>query len=221
MANEHTSLSCEYCKETYLISSKYITYIARKNKPKRKYCSKQCSENATKTRVLLQCFNCNKNFYKLPSEVKKTKNHFCSRSCSATYNNRNKITGNKVSKLEIWISSMLKTSYPNLEIHFNKKDAIQSELDIFIPSLRMAFEINGIFHYKPIYGEEKFKQIQSNDIKKNNDCILNKIELHTIDVSSYSTFNERTAIVFLDIVQSLIDEKSLERARLELATTPL
>jgi len=46
--------------------------------------------------------------------------------------------------------------YPDLVIHFNKKDAINSELDIYIPSLKLAFELNGIFHYEPIFGKENF-----------------------------------------------------------------
>lgn len=34
------------------------------------------------------CKNCNKEFNKKPKEIKKTINHFCSRSCAAIYNNR-------------------------------------------------------------------------------------------------------------------------------------
>ena len=34
------------------------------------------------------CKQCNKEFDKLPNQVKKTKNHFCSRSCAAKYNNK-------------------------------------------------------------------------------------------------------------------------------------
>jgi len=36
----------------------------------------------------VNCLNCNTEFKKLPSEIKKSPNHFCSRSCSATYNNK-------------------------------------------------------------------------------------------------------------------------------------
>ena len=33
------------------------------------------------------CKNCETPFNKIPSQVKKTKNHFCTRSCAAKYNN--------------------------------------------------------------------------------------------------------------------------------------
>ena len=38
--------------------------------------------------MLVNCSNCNKEFNKIPSEIKRTKNHFCSRHCSTTYNNK-------------------------------------------------------------------------------------------------------------------------------------
>lgn len=39
--------------------------------------------------MLLNCTNCQKEFKKTPAEMRKSKtdNHFCSKSCSATYNN--------------------------------------------------------------------------------------------------------------------------------------
>jgi predicted HNH restriction endonuclease len=36
----------------------------------------------------VNCKNCGKKFEKKHSEIKKTNNNFCSRSCSATYNNK-------------------------------------------------------------------------------------------------------------------------------------
>jgi hypothetical protein len=36
----------------------------------------------------VNCKNCNEEFDKKPSEIKKTKNNFCTRNCAATYNNK-------------------------------------------------------------------------------------------------------------------------------------
>jgi hypothetical protein len=40
--------------------------------------------------MIVNCKNCNKEFEKVYSEIKKSKtgNHFCSRSCAATFNNK-------------------------------------------------------------------------------------------------------------------------------------
>lgn len=39
----------------------------------------------------IQCTQCNVNFMKLTNQIEKYTNHFCSRSCSATYRNTNRI----------------------------------------------------------------------------------------------------------------------------------
>lgn len=36
----------------------------------------------------IECKTCSKKFNKVPSQIKRTKNHFCSSSCAATYNNK-------------------------------------------------------------------------------------------------------------------------------------
>lgn len=40
--------------------------------------------------MLVTCKTCNKEFNKIPSEIKKFPNHFCSRSCAAKNNNKGK-----------------------------------------------------------------------------------------------------------------------------------
>jgi hypothetical protein len=103
----------------------------------------------------------------------------------------------------------LKIKYNKLEIHFNRKDTINSELDIYIPSMKLAFELNGIFHYEPIYGDKKLNQIQNNDTRKFQACLEKGIEMCIIDVSSLSYFKPANAKKYLDIVCGLIDMKSV------------
>jgi len=54
-------------------------------------------ENHMKTEV--SCRNCSEDFMKRNSEIKKTKNHFCSQKCAATYNNKRHIKRPKKTKL--------------------------------------------------------------------------------------------------------------------------
>jgi len=109
-----------------------------------------------------------------------------------------------VSKLEKWLHAQLPDLYPGVEFHFNRKDAINSELDIYIPSLRLAFELNGIFHYEPIYGPEKLAGVQNNDQRKFQACLERGIELCIIDVSRMVNFKERRALEFLEVIREVL-----------------
>lgn len=153
------------------------------------------------------CKNCNKEFKKTVAEIKNTKNNFCCQSCAAIYNNTHKTKGIRVSKLEVWLAKELPKLYPNLEFHFNRKDTINSELDIYIPSLKLAFELNGIFHYEPIFGKEKLKSIKNNDNRKFQACIENNIELCIIDSSSLGYFKLDKVKKYLDMIKHIIDLK--------------
>lgn len=120
--------------------------------------------------VKVICKNCDIQFMKSVSELRKTPNSFCSQSCAAIYNNKHKEHGTKRSKLEIYIEKRLKEEFPNLRILYNNKSIIHSELDIYFPDLKIAVELNGIFHYEPIYGHDKLEQIQNNDKQKMINC---------------------------------------------------
>jgi hypothetical protein len=138
------------------------------------------------------------------SKLKKTKHHFCSKSCAGKYSNSHKTKGTRSSKLEKWLAEKLVNLYPNLKFHFNRKDTINSELDIYIPSLKLAFELNGIFHYEPIFSKEKLDKIQNNDNRKMQACLEQGIELCIVDTSKQKYFKEQTSAQFLKIIQDII-----------------
>jgi hypothetical protein len=94
----------------------------------------------------------------------------------------------------------LRERYPDLEILFNTKEAINAELDIHFPSLNLAFELNGIYHYEPIHGEEKLTSIQTNDHRKFAACTEKGISLCIIDVSMMKKFRPANGQRFLDII---------------------
>lgn len=71
----------------------------------------------------------------------------------------------------------------------------------------MAFELNGIFHYEPIYGNDKLNQIQNNDNRKYQACLEHNIELCIIDTSYFKHFKEDKAKEFLNIISSIINLK--------------
>lgn len=197
---------CDYCKNKFSISNKQMSKI-RIKPDKGKFCSLNCHSLSRIDRIEVKCSQCNEPFKKLRGNYFRSKNHFCSRSCSATYNNQHKRHGNRRSKLEQWLERELTSIYPELEIHYNRKDAINSELDIYIPSLRLAFELNGIYHYEPIHGQEKLEKIKNNDNRKFQACIERSIELCLIDISSQNYFKESTSKKYIDIILHIIKSK--------------
>ena len=212
LANSKDLLPCEciYCKSQFNRTKHEIQrFINPKQDRTGDFCSHKCSRLFLKTKQTISCANCNNEFEKYLNEIKKTKNHFCSQSCSATYNNKNKTHGTRRSKLEIYIETQLSLLYPKLHIDFNQKSAIGSELDIYIPSLNIAFELNGIFHYEPIYGVNKLDQIQNNDISKSKACHDKKIDLCVIDTSQQKYVKPSTSQRYLDIITNIINERLL------------
>jgi len=94
---------------------------------------------------------------------------------------------------------------------FNDKTTINSELDIYFPDLKLAFELNGIFHYEPIFSQNKLDQIQNNDNRKFQACIEQGIELCIIDSSSLKYFKESNCKKYLDIIVNIISKTNMSK----------
>lgn len=207
LAKSSDKLFCECynCKQPFLKTKKSIKDSLN---PKRhdtgKFCSRLCKGSSISKRRIVKCKNCNTTFEKKLNETKLYKIYFCSRSCKGIHHNANKKYGNKRSKIEKWIEIQLNNLFPNLEILFNDIKTINSELDIYIPSLKLAFEINGIFHYKPIFGYDKLKQIQVNDFKKLQKCINNNIKLYSINITEQKMFKPETSQNYLNQIINTI-----------------
>jgi hypothetical protein len=205
---------CNICSEEFTNINSYANHIRWKHNTRQyerfkcKYCNKEfakcginnheplCDLNPLKKRKCKQCGEFVFGYRKL----------FCNRSCSTTYNNTHKNFGTRRSKLEVWLEEKLISEYPNLEFNFNKKDVIKSELDIFIPQLNIAFEINGVYHYKNIHGPALLQRIQNNDLLKQKACKEKNIILYSIDTSMLSSFNEKAAIPFFNIIKEIINK---------------
>lgn len=199
---------CEICSKVFYKMKRDVLKALKGGSPG-KYCSKKCMKIGMNVRKNVICSNCNKEVIKKPSEIKQSKsgNHFCSKSCAAIYNNAHKTSGNRRSKLEIYLEKELKYLYPELKIEFNQTNAIDAELDIYIPSLKLAFELNGIFHYEPIYGLNKLNKVQNNDNRKFQACIERGIELCIIDTSQQKYFRVNTSEKYLNIIINIISLK--------------
>lgn len=201
------SLECCYCQQAFQATKTKIKYVLKTGKLI-KFCNSICKQKASNRSVTDACGFCGSLCTRQLKEYKGSKSGkiFCNSSCAAKYNNTHRVTGNRRSKIEIWIEQQLRILFPELNILFNDKTAINSELDIYIPSLSLAFELNGIFHYEPIYGQKKLDQIQINDNNKFYLCQQHNISLCIIDISKMIHFKPLKSQKFLDIIFSIISQ---------------
>ena len=200
-------LQCDYCQHPFERVQKNIKYYLKRRQYQKHFCSQACANKSVDIRKEVVCQQCHKSFLKKRSELKKCPNSFCSSSCAAVYNNTHKTKGTRRSKFEVCLAEILPIKYPNLEFHFNSKSIINSELDIYITNLKLAFELNGIFHYEPIFGADKLSKIQNNDGRKFQACLEKGIELCIIDTSTMDYFKQNKCQKYLDIIFGIIDLK--------------
>lgn len=202
------NLKCDLCGKTFQ-RTKHHHYTAKSyNGFLYDYCSRICGTKANQTGYSVPCSHCGTIIYRRKQQFEKhNQKAFCNYSCSALYNNSRRTCGSGVSKLERWLQTKLINLYPRLNFVFNGNEAINSQLDIFIPSLNLAFELNGPFHYEPIFGKEKLDKIQNNDQRKFQACLERNIELCIIDTSKQKYFKEKTSQPFLDIIVDVISNK--------------
>lgn len=94
-------LKCEYCGTIFYLTKRQLQRNSSKGTPK--YCCKKCCNMSQSNKISFCCCNCGKNASVIKSAYEKHKNHFCSKSCAATYNNTHKTKGTRRSKLEIYL----------------------------------------------------------------------------------------------------------------------
>jgi len=209
-STDKLACQCYHCNSPFYKVKKEIT-CHLKGHPSHpiKFCSQACHHLSLTKKVKLECKNCKIEFLKSNGELKKSTNHFCSLTCAGLYNSNHRTKGSRRSKLEIYLEAQLSQLYPNIQIDYNKSNAINAELDIFIPKLNIAFELNGPFHYEPIFGLDKLNKIQSKDQNKYKACIENTIDLCIIDTSDQKYFKEKSSQKYLDIINNIIKERLL------------
>lgn len=208
----NTLMKCDTCGKEFLrVTVQTRTY--RNN-----FCSKACVRtfsqlNHTAPVTTLPCGQCGSPVTRKAKVQRASKSGhlFCNSSCSALYANAHKSVGVRRSKLEVWVEEQLLSRYPNLDLHCNRKDAINAELDFYFPSLKFALEFNGVFHYEPIYGLEKLSRIQANDARKFLTCAEKGIELCVLDTSQQTYFKLKWAKEHLTLVCDILEKVIQQR----------
>ncbi len=210
LKNKDLKFECEICSNEFTSTKKYLRralgITIHPRKPSIKYCSRKCQSIGRKTGVEVKCEECGKEVYRCLNEIKSSKNSifFCSNECKGINWNKNKDFGFNRSKIEIWVEEELAKKY-KFNIIFNDRDLLGYELDIYIPSLKIAFELNGIFHYEAIFGKDKLKVTKERDLFKINECLKKKVKLSVIDITDIKNFTPFKGKKYLDYIIKEID----------------
>jgi hypothetical protein len=198
-SRDHAPLECYECNKTFLKEVKIIRMCLKGiNKTAScKFCSLVCTGLNQRKRHEVKCANCDKSFIKRDIEISKSKNDFCSQSCAGKYNSKHKTTGFTRSKAELLLEELIKTDFPDLPVQSNVRDVLDSglEIDIFLPSLNIAIELNGPVHYFPIYGQSKLEDIQNKDLRKQVELQQKGFNLIVIDISQNKHWNKSKPMI--------------------------
>jgi hypothetical protein len=178
-------INCKICKKEFLSKKNFI------------YCSSDC-KNKSKRKFDKNCERCGSTY-----KAEKKDSKFCSHSCRSKelclHNYAHERSGATVSKMELYVQENLNKDYPFLDKKYNKKNIIGSELDVYIPELRLAIELNGIFHYEPIYGQNHLDKIQNRDKQKLISCYEKDIELLVINMGDKGFTKKLAKEIYFEI----------------------
>lgn len=175
----------------------------KKNPEKKEQIIKNIKEKNTKIRVEFICPVCGKILMVTENELKKRK--YCGGTCRNKINNK-QIFGTR-SKAEIYLEERLKKEFTNLIMIFNDRETLNGkELDVFIPSLNLAIEWNGIYHFKKIRDDGFFEKTKKKDNQKIKECIELGIELYIIkDLTSNKKFIKEETEKIIKFVKQIMD----------------
>jgi hypothetical protein len=183
---ELVSLECEQCSGVFEGLKTDVASAIKLRPTSFRFCSDECRDVSLSKKVDVICTNCGIPFKKLHCQfLKSDPNHFHNRSCSATYLNKHKKFGVNRSRAELLIESLVRRDFPDTEIQTNVRAVLDSglEIDILLPEINIAIELNGPVHYFPIYGDEKFKKTKNNDLLKQIEIQEKGINLIVVDIS--------------------------------------
>lgn len=204
--NKMVPCLCLLCNKQFS-RKKWIIEKSLRQSGKSGYCSRTCSNKSKTNRIELPCEECGKITQKAAWHITRYKHFFCSYACHAKYKNRTKQHGVRRSTIEDYIESMICETFPSIQLLCNDTVILGGlELDFYFPMLKFAIELNGITHYEPIYGEDRFTRSQDSDKRKMISCYEKGIELAVIDVSGAKCLTKKWKSIYWQEVHTLLDK---------------
>lgn len=170
-----------------------------------------------------KCEGCGKDVRRRESEIKKSKHgkSYCSKSCRMKHYNAHILVRSSTqrSRAEDYLFEMMVSDFPSLKIIKNDRSFLSEhlEIDLYMPDIRLAIELNGPVHYLPIYGDERFKRVQIKDAKKNLELHQKGVALLTLDISRLQS--KKKTIAFLSAQYSEVIKPLIMEARVGVPPT--
>jgi hypothetical protein len=114
-----------------------------------------------------------------------------------SHNRHKKFGATRRSKAEDYLCKLVRRDFPHLVLVQNDRSLLPSglEIDIFIPALKLAIELNGPIHYYPLFGESKLRKIQAADVQKQLEIQSAGCDLIVVDISAYGYFKKAKAML--------------------------
>lgn len=133
------------------------------------FCSEDCHNEFQDKKICIKCTKCGKEEYKSPVYVRRHRFHFCSTNCSSKYRYHKSFVESELEKLIIPLGIKYDRNNRSVLSHPDNKRR-NPELDFWFPDIQYAIEVNGITHYKPIYGKSVFLSQKERDRYKRLRC---------------------------------------------------
>lgn len=186
--NKHRLDNTSAVVKTCICGSPVSVSLGHMKRYKAKYCSFKCTGIGKQKRKIVNCANCGSPVSRAFCHLKRNKLTFCNRVCQNSYFLLNPTSPIRRSKFEEWVETKIGEDFPTLQAKFNSRKDIGFELDIYIPELKIAFEINGPSHYVPIYGIESLRKKRKKGEQKRKACSKHSIKYHVINISKLKDF---------------------------------
>lgn len=215
-SRDKVPLMCALCQGVFFKPKNEIQRVIKGNyHGSCDFCSRKCTMDSRKKREFVKCTECNASFEKTLGRI--TNNNFCSQHCHGVFYQKNKKTGFRQSKAELFLIQLISSEFPNLRIEESNRKFIGLELDILIPDIKTAIEINGIVHFLPIYGSDKLNRIQVNDQNKEKLIKEKSFQLISLDISKLKTEKEMNAFLLeyfhnnlKEVIKSKLEDTGVE-----------
>lgn len=117
------------------------------------------------------------------------------------------------SQAEEIVIAMLRLNFPGIKIERNDKSVLgRQEIDVHLVDYKIAIEVDGLSHFKNIYGDVRLAESQERDARKNQRLAELGFLLYRVDISEMTKenlFSEvkkyMTAVLVPDLKQQMLD----------------